>query len=163
MDSSGLAICCRLAGEGATSLSAGCGVPIFPGVLGPPLPTELGPAGDATIEAYGLLLGGPPLTWVAGEPLAGDDGGIFVWVPEVVAVEVVAAGVGEVCGGEAEFAWLLTGAVELLVSCCMLAILCCMKRLVRIRCCMRCSRRFALIREQTGTGHLSSLQLLAWE
>ena len=74
----GIAVCCcKLDGEGATILTlTGCcpGVCASPGVLGPPLPTDLGPAGEgATVvtAAAGLA---PVGGWLTGEPFEGGVG-----------------------------------------------------------------------------------------
>ena len=115
----GIAVCCcKLDGEGATILTlTGCcpGVCASPGVLGPPLPTDLGPAGEgATVvtAAAGLA---PVGGWLTGEPFEGGVGCLEL-----------PGGVTAGAGDAVLVVWWLP--LLLLDIWDMLAIRCCMKR-----------------------------------
>lgn len=50
-----------------------------PGVIGPPLPTDLGPAGEGATEVTGAAVLAPVEGWLTGEPF---DGGVgFLALP----------------------------------------------------------------------------------
>lgn len=49
-----------------------------PGVIGPPLPTDLGPAGEGATEVTGAAVLAPVEGWLTGEPF---DGGVGFLAP----------------------------------------------------------------------------------
>ena len=116
----GIAVCCcKLDGEGATILMlTGCcpGVCASPGVLGPPLPTDLGPAGEGATVVTAAAAGLAPVGgWLTGESFEGGVG--FLELP---------GGVTAGAGDAVLVVWWLP--LLLLDIWDMFAIRCCMKR-----------------------------------